>query len=66
MMNKLHVINSKNERKTISWSELRKINEGNNNGDKFFHDIEWYLNNGYIPASELTKRLRDAINNGTH
>lgn len=46
-MRELHAINDKGNLVTMPWEKLRKINEDNSNQDKYTHDVDWYLNNGY-------------------
>lgn len=47
-MDKLHVINKHGVMKEVTWLELIKLNEDSNcDEDKFYHDIDWYLSNGY-------------------
>ena len=55
-MEKLHVINNQGDQKEVTWLELIKLNEGSNcNDDKYYHDIGWYLNNGYHLIDDVIK-----------
>lgn len=57
-MGKLHVIHDKGERKVVSFRELNSINETID--IQYYHDVEWYLNNGYIRAKDLFHKLRES------
>ena len=56
----MHLINSSGIKKVLPISEWSKIqSEGREDG--FFHDIDWYLNNGYISSPEFKNRLKQII-----
>ena len=64
-MDKIHVINNKGVKKEVTWSQLLKLNEDSNN-DKYYHDIEWYLQNGYYTMDDVIKEFKQKLHDGNH
>lgn len=61
-MNKIHVVNDKGDRKEVSWNELLKLNE-DHNSHKYYHDVDWYLKNGYHLIDDVIKEFEYKLKN---
>ena len=61
-MEKLHVINNRGFKKEVTWAEMIKLNEVSNcDEDKFYHDIDWYLSNGYHLIDDVIKDFEERL-----
>ena len=58
-MKKLHVTNNNGNRVAMSWERLRMINEIRSNPNKYVHDIDWYMNNGYSLIDDVIDEFED-------
>ena len=59
----IYVINNKEEKTIISWKELNSLNESTH--EKYSHDIEWYLENGYSRIEDVISEFEEIVN-GSH
>lgn len=60
-MKKLHLINDKGEQVSMPWNKLKTINEDKSTHDKYMHDVDWYLNNGYSSIDDVINELEDIV-----
>lgn len=60
-MRRLHVINDKGDKKEVSYQELYTLNKGKE--DSFYHDIDWYIQNGYSSVDDVIKEFKELIKN---
>lgn len=58
-MEKIHLINDEGDKKEVSYQELNELNKVGG----YYHDIDWYLNNGYSLVDDVIKEFKERISN---
>ena len=58
-MEKIHLINDEGDKKEVSYQELNELNKESG----YYHDIDWYLNNGYSLVDDVIKEFKERISN---
>ena len=61
---KTHLINQYGDKKVVETKnierEIQQLNESTNS--RYFLDIDWYLNNGYVIAEDAFDRIENGNN----